>query len=470
MGPKGSTGTVNAAEIDSFTALSQARLQSDRIRIIAMLVILVSLFAITLLRKMIFASTAEKAVLPLFLVFFGLTIAFEAIMLRRVGLAARRQTDLSGIVLTLNVFVETLFPTLGIVLLIVTGLTNPYTALVAPIVLTYFLFIVLSTLRLSPILARLTGLFCAADYALVSLYVFTQYPAPPVRQTMQPVEYVVGNAIIMLAAGFLAGEVARQIRFHVRTALSEARKVERLNGELESARFVQQSLLPPETPVFGDYDLAGWNKPADQTGGDYYGWRQLADGRTAFTLADVAGHGISSALMAAACHAYIQASISQDSNLDAIVTRINGLLSADLPSGKLVTFVAGVLDHNTGCVELLSAGHAPLLLYSASDDRVHSFDAHGVPFGIFRSMAYGPAQKIRLAAGDMLVLITDGFFEWTNAQGEDFGLERLHQAIRAARGLRAAEVISSLHSAVIGFTGGTAQQDDLTAIVLKRLR
>jgi serine phosphatase RsbU (regulator of sigma subunit) len=70
----------------------------------------------------------------------------------------------------------------------------------------------------------------------------------------------------------------------------------------------------------------------------------------------------------------------------------------------------------------------------------------------------------------MLVLITDGFFEWTNAAGEDFGFDRLHAAIQAARGLSAADVISALHAAVTGFACGTAQQDDLTAVVLKRLR
>jgi serine phosphatase RsbU (regulator of sigma subunit) len=252
--------------------------------------------------------------------------------------------------------------------------------------------------------------------------------------------------------------------------LREARTVERLNGELESARFVQQSLLPSETPEFGDYDLAGWNKPADQTGGDYYGWRQLADGRTILMLADVTGHGISSALMASACHAYAQASIDQSSDLDAIVTRINRLLCADLPSGRLITFVAGILDPGAGCVDLLSAGHGPLLYYSAAEDRVHSFEAHGVPYGVIRAMAYGPAQRIQLNRGDMLILITDGFFEWTNAQGEDFGLERLHDAIRAARSSSAADAISALHKAVVDFSGGTAQQDDLTAVVLKRIK
>jgi len=461
---------MNKEDIGSTEALGLARLQSDRIRINALLTILCLLFVSTLVRGMVFEVKTGKGLLPILMAYFGSMIAFECVMLGWVGRALRRKTDLSQADLVLTVFVETLFPTAGIGLLILTGITNPYTALVAPIVLTYFLFIILSTLRLSPMLARLSGVFCAAGYALTCFYVFIRYPLPLVRQAMQPVEYYLGNAVIILAAGFLAGEVARQIRSHVGTALREAREVERLNGELESARFVQQSLLPRETPGLGDYDLAGWNKPADQTGGDYYGWRQLADGRTIFVLADVTGHGISSALMASACHAYVQASIAQDSDLDAIVTRINRLLCADLASGKLVTFVAGILDHTSGCVDLLSAGHAPLLLYSAAEDRVHSFEAHGVPFGIFRTLAYGPAQKIRLAPGDMLVLITDGFFEWTNAAGEDFGFDRLHTAIRAAKDFSAADVISGLHAAVASFARGTAQLDDLTAVVLKRLR
>ena len=461
---------MNDTDIASSEALKQARLQSDRIRIIAMLTVFCLLFASTLLRAMIFAGEAERKALPLLIIYFGIMIGFESAMLRRVTRALHLKTDLSRAGLLLTVFVETLFPTAGIVLLIATGITNPYAALFAPIVLTYFLFIILSTLRLSPLLARLTGIFCAAEYTLVASYVFIRYPVPLVRQAMQPVEYYVGTAIVILAAGLLAGEVARQIRSHVGAALREAREVERLNGELESARFVQQSLLPRETPGLGDYDLAGWNKPADQTGGDYYGWKQLADGRTVFMLGDATGHGISAALMAATCHAYVQASIAQDSDLDKIVSRINRLLCEDLPSGKLITFVAGALDPGTGSIDLLSAGHAPLLLYSAAEDRVHSFEAHGVPFGIFGAMAYGPAQKICLAPGDMLVLITDGFFEWTNATGEDFGFDRLHAAIRAARDLGAAEVISSLHAAVTRFAGDTAQQDDLTAVVLKRLR
>ncbi len=134
-----------------------------------------------------------------------------------------------------------------------------------------------------------------------------------------------------------------------------------------------------------------------------------------------------------------------------------------------MTFVAAALEPADGRLDLLSAGHGPLLLYTALDDRVQSFDAHGIPFGIIPTMPYGPAQKIRLAAGDLLVLLTDGFFEWENAGGDDFGIARLQETIRAARTLPASQIISSLHEAVVRFAGGTRQLDDLTAVVVKRV-
>jgi serine phosphatase RsbU (regulator of sigma subunit) len=160
--------------------------------------------------------------------------------------------------------------------------------------------------------------------------------------------------------------------------------------------------------------------------------------------------------------------VSGDSDLGTILGRVNSLLCAELPSGKLVTFVAGALEPTTGRLELLSAGHAPLILYTAIDDRVQSFPAHGVPFGIFDAMKYGPPQEMLLAPGDLLVLSTDGFFEWEDARGEEYGFERLHTAIRGARDLPAAQIIATLHESVRRFAGGTKQKDDLTAVVVKR--
>ncbi len=456
-------------EIDS-KAFRDATLHSERIRIIVILVAMGILAVLTALRVLLFRTEHAGSTLASILIFFGACSIYEFLMLRRLTRAIHSGTDLGPGVWIVNVLVETLFPTLGMIMMIAAGMVNPYQALVAPVVLTYFIFIALSTLKLSPMLAGAAGVFSAAGYGLVGLGVHAFYGAPEIRSAMQPIEMYIGNASVLLASGLVAAAVARQIRHHVAAAVRDAHQVERMTSELETARSIQLALLPQDLPEVGGFDIAGWNKPADQTGGDYYGWFRLPDGRTAFTLADVTGHGISSALVASACHAYSRATMGQDSNLAAIVTRINRLLCGDLPPGRLVTFVAGALDPATGRVELLSAGHAPLLLYIAHDGRVQSFDAHGPPFGVFAGMAYGPPQEIVLGPGDMLVLVTDGFFEWTNASDEDFGFERLHAAIRAGKDLPPDRLIAHLHKSVADFVAGTPQSDDLTAVVLKRRR
>jgi serine phosphatase RsbU (regulator of sigma subunit) len=444
-------------------------LRSERVRIVAILIVLGLLFVFTVARRLVVEGIDGTRGLAIFTSFFGAMVAYEVVTLRRVTRALREGTEPGPARWISNVIVEALFPAVGLGVLIATGMTRPYAALVAPVVLTSFLFVSLSTLRLSPFLSRLSGLSSAAGYTAIVIYVFARYPAPEVGGETHPVEFYIGNVVVILVAGLVAGAVARQIRGHVSATLREAREVERIRGQLETARTIQQALLPTEAPRIARYDVAGWNQPADETGGDYFGWQELPDGRMAFTLADVTGHGIGAALLAATCHAYARAGMTEQADLSTIVGHLNGLLCQDLPPGKMVTFVVAALAPAEDQLELLSAGHGPLLLYTASDDRVQAFEAHGIPFGIVPTMPYGPAQGMRLAPGDVLVLLTDGFFEWENGERDDFGIPRLQDAIRAVRHLPASQIISSLHEAVLRFAGGTKQADDLTAVVVKRL-
>jgi serine phosphatase RsbU (regulator of sigma subunit) len=444
-------------------------LRSERVRIVAILIVLGLLFVFTVARRLVVEGIDGTRGLAIFTSFFGAMVAYEVVTLRRVTRALREGTEPGPARWISNVIVEALFPAVGLGVLIATGMTRPYAALVAPVVLTSFLFVSLSTLRLSRFLSRLSGLSSAAGYTAIVIYVFARYPAPEVGGETHPVEFYIGNVVVILVAGLVAGAVARQIRGHVSATLREAREVERIRGQLETARTIQQALLPTEAPRIARYDVAGWNQPADETGGDYFGWQELPDGRMAFTLADVTGHGIGAALLAATCHAYARAGMTEQADLSTIVGHLNGLLCQDLPPGKMVTFVVAALAPAEDQLELLSAGHGPLLLYTASDDRVQAFEAHGIPFGIVPTMPYGPAQGMRLAPGDVLVLLTDGFFEWENGERDDFGIPRLQDAIRAVRHLPASQIISSLHEAVLRFAGGTKQADDLTAVVVKRL-
>ena len=266
--------------------------------------------------------------------------------------------------------------------------------------------------------------------------------------------------------------VGGQIRLHVVGALREAEsraKIAQLEHDLGIARSIQQGLLPKAAPKVPGFDIAGWNQPADETGGDYFDWQQLADGRVAVTIADVTGHGIGSALCMAACRAYARSGLAIEPDLGSFLSRMNQLLHRDLPSEKFVTLAAGVLNPSDATLHLISAGHGPLLFYSSSENRFHAYDAQGLPLGLLPGASYAGAQELKFGHGDVLLLVTDGFLEWTNTNDEDFGEERAKEVIRANHEMSSARIISELYSAVVKFAGPMPQLDDLTALIVRRV-
>src|SRR5260370_49265 len=169
--------------------------------------------------------------------------------------------------------------------------------------------------------------------------------------------------------------------------------------------------------------LAAWNQPADETGGDYYDWQSLPNGKFVTALADVTGHGIGPALLASVCRAYARTNFrNQDSFLKAM-EEINSAIAADVREGRFITFVAAIFGADSPTVELLSAGHAPLFLYTLKNDRFDMMEAHGLPLGISDAFLSDPPHSIEMPSGDLLLLPTDGFFEWENVHEEQFGHE-----------------------------------------------
>jgi len=258
----------------------------------------------------------------------------------------------------------------------------------------------------------------------------------------------------------------------VEAALREAetrREVETLQHDLDVARSIQQSLLPRSMPEVPGWDIAAWNQPADQTGGDYYDWQALPNGRFVTALADVTGHGIGPALLASVCRAYARANFRNQGSFLKAMEEINTAVAADVKEGRFITFVAAIVGPEDSTIELLSAGHAPLFLYCIRHDRFDVMEAQGLPLGISDAFMSDPPHRMEFDPGDLLVLATDGFFEWANTQGERFGTERLEKSVRETSKKPAAEIISTLYQNVLSFSGGTKQMDDLTAIVLKRV-
>ncbi len=446
-----------------------AEMRSECIRVKALLSVLVSLFALVLIRAGLSLAQGHTGQAWPFAVLLAATATYELVWLTFVKQALSRNREVSKNTWMAGIFVESLLPTAAVFLQIYTPLFGPRRALLSPAVAAYFVLIILSTLHLDTLLSRFAGYFAAAGYASASLFVFVLKPASVTGDELFAYGASFSYVILLGVAGFAAGEVATQLRLHVNTALEEAESRAKLERDLSIARRIQQGLLPKEPPQVEGFDIAGWNKPADDTGGDYYDWQQLADGRTAVTIADVTGHGIGPALGMAGCRAYARAGLAIQRDLPCFLSRLNQLLYDDLPPEKFVTLAAGSLNPGDATLELISAGHGPLIFYSSEEDRFYNYDAQGPPLGLLPRFTYGEPQKLKFRQGDILALVTDGLIEWTNSRDEDFGASRVEEVIREHRELDSTAIISELYTAVLRFADSSPQQDDLTALIVKRV-
>jgi serine phosphatase RsbU (regulator of sigma subunit) len=370
---------------------------------------------------------------------------------------------------TVGAALEANFPTVGILLLTLHPSVGPYRALAAPIVALYFLFIILASLRMRPGVCLAAGVAAFAGYLGATLVTYVLFPEE-VASSPFHVSFFVSTAIMMLMAGGLAALVSRQILQSASHAIAASLERQKLEHDLSVARAIQQGLLPTAPPHAEGFDVAGRSTPADQTGGDSFDWLSLSDARTAVTLADVTGHGMGPALLAANLHAYVHAIFSGGSSLRDWVGRLNGYMAQDLTDGNFVTFAAAVLHSPGGAVDMLSAGHGPILLYRSARHEIEELQAQGPPLGVVAGMDFGDATRLDMGAGDALVFATDGLFEQTNAAGEPFGIGRLKESVLRYAPGEAKDVVAGLHDDVRAFAAGAPQADDLTVTVIRRTK
>jgi serine phosphatase RsbU (regulator of sigma subunit) len=452
-------------------AFHNAELQSERLRIFGVLGFLGLLVVVMAIRLFVIhtASVVDPRIWgALFLV--CLMTGYEYWMLRRVTVALHDQSALTSHFWILSTVLEASAPSWAIAFLPSQDVDVVYRPLATPLLLAFAIFIVLSTLRLKPWISILSGFVASLSYIGAALYLGWRPPSVGTPASMAQ-SGVTLNAITLLATGVVAGAITGEIRKHVQAALREAetrRKLDAVQHDLQVARSIQQSLLPGESPQIPGFEIVGWNQPADETGGDYFDWERFPDGKVVVSLADVTGHGIGPALLAAVCHAYARTSFTVAQTLTAAFEHINQALGADLSTGRFATFVAAVCRPGCQEVELLSAGHGPLFVYSSSADHFTEMNAHALPFGILPSFNSDPPTHLQLHSGDLVLLATDGFFEWENDAGEAFGVQRMEEVIRAFRDSSPKDIIANLYQTVLKFSNGTKQQDDLTAVIIKR--
>lgn len=242
---------------------------------------------------------------------------------------------------------------------------------------------------------------------------------------------------------------------------------------MEIARGIQRSRLPSQSPRIDGFDVAGLSEPADETGGDTYDFIPLSDGQWAFAVADATGHGVGPALVVAETRAMLRASahLSEPTTdrLSHILRTVNHLLCQDLSGGSFVTCFLAILDPAASELTWASAGHGPICLYRRAEDAFTPCNATSVPLGVLDDVDFDETRQFTFQSGDLLAVTTDGVFEATPPNSKEmFGVDRMLASFRRTADQPAKRMIDILWNEVQAYTAPRPQEDDVTAMLLKR--
>jgi phosphoserine phosphatase len=269
-----------------------------------------------------------------------------------------------------------------------------------------------------------------------------------------------------LVASALAAQCAVAVQ---RAQLMEALLLnERLDEEVSLAREIQMSTLPTEMPEVPGYDLHGEFLPTGHAGGDMFDLVVL-DEQLFILVGDATGHGFGPALSATQMQAMLRVAFRCGADLDQAYRHVNNQLEEDLPDDRFVTAFMGFLDPREHVIRYHSGGQGPILHFRAAEQRCDWYRPTTFPVGILQLEDPGEPRTVSMAPGDLLVLLSDGIYEFENRQGAQFGEERVAKLLEYHHRLPAAELARQILSATFEFGRDTSQEDDITLVLVRRL-
>jgi sigma-B regulation protein RsbU (phosphoserine phosphatase) len=244
---------------------------------------------------------------------------------------------------------------------------------------------------------------------------------------------------------------------------------ERLQSELEIAKEVQTQLFPKDMLLLKTIDLAGLCRPARMVSGDYYDFFRLHDTKIALAIGDVAGKGISAALLMASIQSIIRTHLNHSDEhgcLSAarVVSLLNRQLFASTAPEKYATFFFAIYDEDSRILSYTNAGHLPPILVSGGAASI--LEVTGTVVGAFPMVKY-EERHLQLSPGDLLVGYTDGIEEPENEYGEQFGEDRLQDLLVRNQSLEMRELMSKVMDSVVEWTSAAEMPDDMTLLTAR---
>lgn len=266
----------------------------------------------------------------------------------------------------------------------------------------------------------------------------------------------------------LASQCAIAIENHQLT--EQQVETEALERELDTAREIQQNLLPEKLPTYDDIQVAARLIPAKQVGGDYYDVIRIDSNYTLLFVADVTGKGIPAALIVSTLHACIHSYFEMNSSQFDLLTLVQGLNRVLIESTTVTKFVTawfGLYDHRTRRLNSINAGHNLPYLFKDETSEPIVFETGGLFLGSL-DMPY-EMEEIQLEIGDCLVYFSDGVTEAWNLQEEEYGEDRLIRTVRERLSQSADELLETIIMDIQDHAGKAPQSDDITCGIFRIL-
>jgi serine phosphatase RsbU (regulator of sigma subunit) len=290
------------------------------------------------------------------------------------------------------------------------------------------------------------------DHPLATLVVF-----PPQQHTLTFYELDFLQGLTLQAA--VALESARNFERNLQWARVQ---------DLDAARDIQRALVPRDLPDLPGFSLAVRSETCYEVGGDYVDVLAHPGGEILLAVADVAGKGLASALMASSFRSAFRAMASSGIPLDALARQANQhhWQEGEEARRRYVTAILARLDPVGEQIELLNAGHNPGFILTP-DGATHKIDASGTPLGMLPGMSYS-SQTLPFPPGSRLLLYTDGLTEVFRGE-EEFGEERLLHEFSSCQTHNSSDMLDTLWASLLRFAAGSPQADDMTALAIIHL-
>jgi phosphoserine phosphatase RsbU/P len=236
--------------------------------------------------------------------------------------------------------------------------------------------------------------------------------------------------------------------------------------ELEAGHAVQNALMPERSPQVAGWGLWLFTRSANEVGGDLVDFIQINPGRMGVTLGDIAGKGLRAALLTAKLQATIKALVPDVTSLSELGAKLNFIFCRDSLPNLFASLVYLELQPSSGAIRMVNAGHLPPIVVRG--DRIERTDKGGIALGLSPQATYSE-QSIDLAAGDMMLVYSDGLTEARNSEGNFYGEQRVLDLLPQLATYSAQQVGDRLLQEVDRFIGDARAYDDISIAILKRL-